>query len=55
MNSKWFGVYEDMSMTAGHECLYLIAMFSSMIDAKTWIEEKSSTSLFPLVLLQIDK
>lgn len=54
MNDKWYGVYEDMSNTAGKECFYLIAKSRIKYDALLWINVKMKSALFPLVLFQID-
>lgn len=54
MDNKWYGVYEDMSETAGEECFYLIAKFCAKSDALFWMNVKAKSALFPLVLFQID-
>lgn len=54
MDDKWYGVYEDMSETAGEECFYLIAKFRIKYDALLWMNVKAKSALFPLALFQID-
>ena len=54
MNKKCYGVYDDMSETAGKPCFYLIKTFQTRKEAEIHMKKRKMTAVFPMVILELE-